>query len=245
MKEKKNICVVVSGDRKKSFEKNIYFKFIIYNYMKTKNVLLTTATWAILVWLTTSQALGYMWDGQGRGDMQGKWMWIELTTEQREEIQDMSIEERREYMQDLAKEKWIDTSNWKQARGGKDMMWSKNGSHDPKVMLESIPASDLSAEEKGILIYGYAEEMLARDLYNYFYELYGEQVFKNIGASEQHHMDAVEALLDRYDIDAPTGYEELESTYNELKAKWEKSLKDAIEVGIQVEILDIEDIEVS
>jgi hypothetical protein len=86
-------------------------------------------------------------------------------------------------------------------------------------MLESIPASDLSAEEKGILIYGYAEEMLARDLYNYFYELYGEQVFKNIGASEQHHMDAVEALLDRYDIDAPTGYEELESTYNELKAK--------------------------
>jgi len=60
--------------------------------------------------------------------------------------------------------------------------------------------------------------MVARDAYNYLYELYGEEVFNKIASSEQQHMDAVKVLLDRYNIEVPTGYGDLQSTFDELKA---------------------------
>ncbi|MBT3726599.1 DUF2202 domain-containing protein [bacterium] len=71
-------------------------------------------------------------------------------------------------------------------------------------MIADIPASDLSDKEKEILLYGYSEEMVARDAYNYFYGVYGEETFKKIAESEQKHMDAVEVLIDRYDLVKPT-----------------------------------------
>jgi hypothetical protein len=39
-------------------------------------------------------------------------------------------------------------------------------------MITDIPLSDLTDKEKIILSYGYSEEMVARDAYNYLYELY-------------------------------------------------------------------------
>ncbi len=122
--------------------------------------------------------------------------------------------------------------------------WHGHGNNNPGNMIAGIPASDLSEKEIEILSYGYSEEMLARDTYNYLAELYPEEtVFSKIASSEQKHMDSVEVLLDRYEIDAPTGYGELESTYEALKAQGEISLKDALEVGLQIEVLDIEDID--
>lgn len=84
-------------------------------------------------------------------------------------------------------------------------------------MLATIPTSTLSEEEKQELLYGYSEEMVARDAYNYFYSLYGTEVFKRIADSEQQHMNAVKTLLDRYSLTAPTGYGELQSTFDALK----------------------------
>lgn len=115
--------------------------------------------------------------------------------------------------------------------------------HNPEQILSDFEIWELTEKEKDILSYGYSEEMLARDTYAYLYELYWEKVFNNTSASEQKHMDAVKALLNRYNLEVPTWYGDLQSTFEELKAKWEKSLKDAIEVGIQIEILDIKDIE--
>ena len=56
-------------------------------------------------------------------------------------------------------------------------------------------------------------------------------------------MEAVEVLLDRYELDAPTGYGDLQSTYDTLIAEGKLGLKEALEVGLQIEILDIEDID--
>ncbi|MFC1797697.1 DUF2202 domain-containing protein [Patescibacteria group bacterium] len=110
-------------------------------------------------------------------------------------------------------------------------------------MIANIPASDLSDKEKEILSYGYSEEMLARDVYNYLYELYDEDIFEKIADSEQKHMDAVEVLFDRYELELPTGYGDLQSIFDTLKAEGEQGLKEALEVGLKIEILDIEDIE--
>jgi len=108
--------------------------------------------------------------------------------------------------------------------------------------LDGVEISDLSEEEEEALYYQYREEKLARDIYNYFDSLYNEDVFENIADSEQTHMDAVKILLDRYDLDVPTGYGELEDEYDALKSEGEESLKKALEVGVKIEILDIEDI---
>jgi hypothetical protein len=55
-------------------------------------------------------------------------------------------------------------------------------------------------------------------------------------------MDAIKVLLDRYNITAPTDYAKDNELYKILKAKIDKSEKDAIEVGINVEIVDIDNI---
>ncbi len=128
-------------------------------------------------------------------------------------------------------------------------MWKWQGqfknttkAHSPADMLVWVATWSLSEEEKNNLLYQYSEEMLARDLYNHFYELYGVKAFQNIANSEQKHMDAVKVLLDRYWVLVSTWYGELQDEFNTLKAEWELSLQKALEVWIKAEILDITDI---
>ncbi|NUJ97967.1 DUF2202 domain-containing protein [Candidatus Gracilibacteria bacterium] len=109
-------------------------------------------------------------------------------------------------------------------------------------MLANVATGSLSSQEEQDLYYQYREEMLARDMYNYFYSLYSEETFKNIASSEQQHMDAVKSLLDRYNLTVPSGYGELQDEFDSLKDKGNDSLKDALEVGLKIEMLDIEDI---
>lgn len=117
---------------------------------------------------------------------------------------------------------------------------SQNMNHSGSI--ENIEKSELSEQEKELVLFQYTEEKVAHDLYTYFYSLYNIQTFKNIAESEAKHMEQVQLLIDRYGLSTPTEYGVLAQTYDELKAKWEKSLNDALEVGIQVEMLDIEDI---
>jgi len=83
---------------------------------------------------------------------------------------------------------------------------------------------------------------MARDLYAYAYEKYSVQTFGNITHAEQQHMDAIKVLLDRYNIEAPSDYAADNELYNTLKDKIDLSEKDAIEVGIMVEKVDIDNI---
>lgn len=120
--------------------------------------------------------------------------------------------------------------------------WKTSNSNTPWDSIANIEASDLSEQEKEDILYQYSEEMLARDIYNYFYELYGVNTFANIAESEQQHMDSVKVLIDRYDLDTPSDYGDLESTYETLKAEWELWLQEALEVWLKIEMLDIDDI---
>lgn len=93
------------------------------------------------------------------------------------------------------------------------------------------------------------EEKLARDVYYFSYEMYGEIIFSNIMQSEQQHMDQVLKLLNTYQISDPASLEigvfnneELQNLYDNLTAKSALSLTDALIVGATIEDLDIKDI---
>jgi len=114
----------------------------------------------------------------------------------------------------------------------------------------SAAVSTLSAAEEAGLLKMREEEKLAHDIYLKMYELYGMRIFSNIMVSEQRHMDAIKNLLDRYSLDDPAaGNEvggfadvEIQEFYTKLLAKGQTSLMDALEVGVQIEELDIGDL---
>lgn len=107
----------------------------------------------------------------------------------------------------------------------------------------------LSEEEIRNLEFLREEEKLARDVYSFSFEKYGEIIFNNISQSEQQHMDQVLKLLNTYQISDPASTEigvfnnaELQNLYDNLTAKSALSLADALIVGATIEDLDIKDI---
>ncbi len=95
------------------------------------------------------------------------------------------------------------------------------------------------------------EEKLARDVYLFSYDKYGESIFNSVASSEQKHMDKMLTLLNTYGIQDPALSErgnftnqELQTLYNDLTTKSAISLIDALEVGATIEDLDIRDIKI-
>jgi len=94
------------------------------------------------------------------------------------------------------------------------------------------------------------EEKLARDVYQVLYQQWGHQVFANIFQSEQRHMDAVKALLDKYNLvdpvtDSRVGVftaPEMQTLYDSLITEGRTSLVAAFNVGATIEDLDIKDL---
>ena len=115
---------------------------------------------------------------------------------------------------------------------------------------QSGTTATLSPEEIEDLVYLREEEKLARDVYLYLFDTWGQWIFENIAASEQQHMDAVETLLDRYGIDDPVDEDiEGEFTNKDLGALYEtlintgdESAINALLVGATIEDMDIHDI---
>jgi hypothetical protein len=109
----------------------------------------------------------------------------------------------------------------------------------------------LTQEQKENLTFMYQEEKLARDVYITLGKLWNQRVFTNIQRSEQRHMNSVKYLLNRYNLPVPVlsddigvfENEELQELYNQLIAKGKSSLKDALEVGVTIEEVDIADLE--
>jgi hypothetical protein len=94
------------------------------------------------------------------------------------------------------------------------------------------------------------EEKLARDVYQAMYEKWGARVFKNIKSAETRHMASVLTLIDRYGLADPASAQagvfnntELQAAYDSLLAQGSKSLADALQVGVAIEKLDIEDLQ--
>lgn len=100
------------------------------------------------------------------------------------------------------------------------------------------------------LMFMVEEEKLARDVYEYLYQVWGVRVFSNIAKAEQTHLNAVLSLINTYSLEVPSTLdsrgiyedESLQALYDTLIAKGEQSLQDALEVGVLIEQTDIDDL---
>lgn len=114
----------------------------------------------------------------------------------------------------------------------------------------NITKVDLTEEEINELLFMREEEKLAHDVYFQFYALYSRTIFLNIYESEQNHTDAVLKLLDFYGIEDPAEGKEigeffnldLQSLYDSLYTAGQAGLISALEVGVFIELTDIDEI---
>ncbi len=119
-----------------------------------------------------------------------------------------------------------------------------------EAALATIAPASLSVAEAESLVFMREEEKLARDAYAALYGLWHVNVFQNIGASEQVHMDAVKMLLTRYALPDPAattlpgqfGNPLLQTLYGALMTSGQASLVDALKVGAEIEDVDIRDL---
>lgn len=107
----------------------------------------------------------------------------------------------------------------------------------------------LSDQEKATLQFMREEEKLARDVYQYFHEKYGLNIFGNIASSEQTHMDAVLTIMVKYGVADLASNQKgvfinttIQKLYNDLITQGETSLGEALKVGATIEDLDIKDL---
>jgi len=122
-------------------------------------------------------------------------------------------------------------------------IWAK-GPNDPST------SSGLTQTEKDNILYLYEEEKLAHDIYVEMYTLYGAYIFNNISESEQRHMDSVAKLISKYELDNTVvdnklgifTNEEIKKAYDEFLIRGKDSLASALNVGVDIEEMDIEDI---
>jgi len=119
-----------------------------------------------------------------------------------------------------------------------------------ETQLAVLPVEALSADEKTGLLLMREEEKLARDVYLELYRIWNLRTFSNIASSEQSHMDEVALLLERYGLEDPAlstpgkfTDPELQNLYEQLIARGSRSLREAVQVGIDIEELDIRDLE--
>ena len=118
------------------------------------------------------------------------------------------------------------------------------------ALVSSLPHEELNeAEIKGLLQMR-EEEKLARDVYLTLYQDWNHRIFQNINRSEQRHMEAVKALLDKYNLIDPViddtigvfSDSTIQNLYYELVQRGRISLIQALFVGALIEDLDIFDL---
>jgi hypothetical protein len=116
--------------------------------------------------------------------------------------------------------------------------------------IDALPVEPLTPQEEESLLFMREEEKLARDVYLYLYNIWGDKIFLNISDSEQQHTDAVLGLIEKYNLpdpaaDTPMGEFDnlvLQGLYDLLTAQGTASLIDALIVGATIEDLDINDL---
>jgi hypothetical protein len=113
--------------------------------------------------------------------------------------------------------------------------------------FDSLPAGQLDQATIDAVTLLREEEKLARDVYLAFTAMYDLPVFPNIARSEQHHMDLVAMILDRYELPDPAalmGIGEfsdpwVQDLYDDLTLMGSNSLIDALIAGATIEDVDI------
>jgi hypothetical protein len=119
-----------------------------------------------------------------------------------------------------------------------------------QAQINNLPVESLSSDESTSLLFMREEEKLAKDVYIALYQKWGVNIFTNISASEQTHMDAVLVILTKYSLTDPVGTNAvgvftnatLQNLYNQLVAQGSTTVLDAYTVGATIEDLDIFDL---
>lgn len=116
--------------------------------------------------------------------------------------------------------------------------------------LASLPLESLSEAETAGLYAMREEEQLAHDVYDASAALWGLQVFANITDSEAAHAEAMTTLLDRYALADPMQglsagqfpTPAMQTLFDTLAARSRLGLVQALQVGCEIEELDMRDI---
>lgn len=116
--------------------------------------------------------------------------------------------------------------------------------------INALPLEALSEAETADILYMREEEKLARDVYTTLKLKWGANVFVNISASEQVHMDALLMLIQKYNLTDPVVNNAvgiftnttLQELYTKLASEGSVSLAAAFKVGATIEDLDIFDL---
>jgi len=112
----------------------------------------------------------------------------------------------------------------------------------------------LSESEISDLLFTREEEKLAYDVYSYAFEKYGVSIFQNISRSENQHINSVLQVMEFYQLEDPlngsTSIGEftdssIQDLYSELTSKVDRSLEEAIKVGLLIEDMDIFDLQLA
>jgi hypothetical protein len=108
----------------------------------------------------------------------------------------------------------------------------------------------LSSLEISDLLWMREEEKVARDVYLTLSAQWKIAVFNNIATSEQRHMDAIKARLDKYRLADPAlanlgefANADLQAMYDSLSERGALSLEQALRVGALIEEVDILDLQ--
>jgi len=120
---------------------------------------------------------------------------------------------------------------------------------DCPLAQTTVAGQPLSAAETAQLLYMREEEKLALDVYKALSSKWKMRIFNNISASEQRHFDALGTLINRYGLTDPAQTAagiftdaSLQKLYNDLIARGNRSLRDALRVGVTIEEKDIADL---
>ena len=133
------------------------------------------------------------------------------------------------------------------------VMVAPSSAKDPGGRGKGQSLTTLTPAEIHHITYIREEEKLARDVYLTLSELYSAAIFVNISESEQRHMDSIKRLIDKYGLQDPVEDDTVgeftnqvfTDLYKRLAGNGEVSYCDALQVGIDIEVLDIEDIELA
>ncbi|NVK05886.1 MAG: DUF2202 domain-containing protein [Flavobacteriia bacterium] len=126
----------------------------------------------------------------------------------------------------------------------------ETGSPHLDSIINDTPYETLSNEEVDAIYQMREEEKLARDLYATAADTFGLFIFNNISASEQKHMRAMWALIEKYDLNDPVvddsrgafSTTEFQQLYSELLPSFSTHLDSALLKGSFIEELDIHDL---
>jgi hypothetical protein len=112
-----------------------------------------------------------------------------------------------------------------------------------------IETTDFTDSELASLLKMKEEEKLARDVYTVLAQKWGSQIFSNISAAENNHLNAIVLLLTSYGSSENSigevgifADDAVQTLYNDLVAKASVSIEEAFKTGALIEEMDIKDL---